>query len=300
MNLPFRFGVVLFLSKSGAEWTEKCRTAEALGFDVIAVPDHLGVAAPIPGLMMAAAVTARVRLGTFVLNTSFYNPVLLARDVAFLDQLSGGRVELGLGAGYVRSEFDEAGIPFAPVGERMNHLVDTVATLKRLFGERGYRPRVAQPGGPPLMIPGWGPRGLGIAAAHADIVSLTGIHSLSDSGENGIPRMFLANSTETATKADQLRQLLAGRSKPAEVNMLVHRVAEPSARTALDAELRDLNGRLAVDGTERLEDVPELLIGTPDEMADAVRERRERFGINYITVYEADMWKFAPVIELLR
>ncbi|MFC9433713.1 TIGR03621 family F420-dependent LLM class oxidoreductase [Nocardia sp. NPDC057030] len=300
MNLPFRFGVVLFLSKSNAEWTERCRTAEALGFDVIAVPDHMGVAAPLPGLTMAAAVTERVRLGTFVLNTSFYNAVLLARDVAFLDQLSGGRVELGLGAGYVRSEFDEAGIPFAPAGERMDHLVDTVETVKKLLGEREYRPRVAQPGGPPLMIPGWGPRGLGIAAEYADIVSLTGIHRWVDSDENGTPRMFLANSTETATKAGKLRLLLAQRSKPVEVNMLVHRVVGPNERASLHSELNRLNGRLSVDGTERLEEVPTLLIGTPAEMAATVRERRESFGVNYVTVYEADMRKFAPVMELLR
>src|SRR4051794_9272258 len=110
--IGFRFGVNVMAPGSRSEWVSRAHRAEMLGYDVFAVPDNLGMPAPFPTLLLAAEATERIRLGTFVLKTPFYNPVLLARDVAALDQFSGGRVELGLGAGYAKDEFDAAGIPF--------------------------------------------------------------------------------------------------------------------------------------------------------------------------------------------
>ncbi|BCK66317.1 hypothetical protein Srufu_002700 [Streptomyces libani subsp. rufus] len=109
LQRPFRFGVNMFVPGSRREWSAKCRRAEELGFDVVGVADHLEFSAPFPAMVLAAEATERVRLSTFVLNTPFYNPVLLARDVASTDQFIDGRMELGLGAGYVKAEFDTAG-----------------------------------------------------------------------------------------------------------------------------------------------------------------------------------------------
>src|SRR5437764_13828090 len=109
---PFRYGVALVAPGSRAEWVAKCRQAEDLGYDVVGVVDHLGTVAPFPALVLAGEVTERVRLNTFVLNASFYNPVLLAREVTGLDRFTDGRLELGLGAGYAEAEFAAAGIPW--------------------------------------------------------------------------------------------------------------------------------------------------------------------------------------------
>lgn len=138
---PFRFGVNLMTSAPAEEWRAKCRRAEELGYDVILVPDHLGMPAPFPALVAAAEATERPRLGTFVLNAGLWNPALLAREVATTDALTGGRLELGLGAGYVQAEHDSAGLPFGTPGERVDHLRRTVEELDRLLGSESYEPR---------------------------------------------------------------------------------------------------------------------------------------------------------------
>ncbi|MGW4244722.1 TIGR03621 family F420-dependent LLM class oxidoreductase [Nocardia sp. NPDC004722] len=296
MVLPFRFGVNLTTPSSRTAWIEKCRRAEALGYDVIAVPDHLGLPAPFPALMVAADVTERPRLATFVLNTPFYNPVLLARDVAGLDQLTGGRFELGLGSGYVRAEFDAAGIPFPSAGSRVTHLEETVATLRRLFGDPDYKPQPTRAGGPPLMIAGWGERALRLAAENADIVAFTG----AGAAESGL--LTLADAETTAKKTDYVRGLLAApgrenRAGAVEFNLLVQGVAAPSERAGMAAHLTE---HLPFDFSGAIEDLPVILIGTAVEMAAALRERRERFGFNYISVLEHNMDKFAPLIEILH
>ena len=131
----FRFGVNMVVPGSRTAWVEKCRKAEDLGFDVIGAADHLGMAPPFPALVLAAEATERVRLNTFVLNTPFYNPALLARDVTGTDQFTGGRLELGLGAGYVKEEFDDAGIPWPSARERVDHLERTILELNRRYAD---------------------------------------------------------------------------------------------------------------------------------------------------------------------
>lgn len=113
MPRPFRFAVNMLTFDSGQDFRARCRLAEQRGYDTILVPDHLGMPAPFSALVAAAQVTERPRLGTFVLNAGFWNPALLAREAATCDQLTGGRLELGLGAGYVKAEHDAAGLPFA-------------------------------------------------------------------------------------------------------------------------------------------------------------------------------------------
>src|SRR6202158_6104621 len=116
MAKDFRFGLGLHDARSRAKVQDAARRAEDLGFDVLHVPDHLGAPAPFPTLMTAALATTTLRVGTFVLNAGFYKPAWLARDVAAMRDLSGGRFELGLGAGYVREEFEAAELPFPSAG----------------------------------------------------------------------------------------------------------------------------------------------------------------------------------------
>lgn len=273
------------------KWIEKCRRAETLGYDVIGVPDHLGLPAPFPAMMLAAEATERVRLNTFVLNVPFYNPVLLAREVATVDQLSGGRVELGLGAGYVKPEFEAAGIPFPSGGQRVDLVAETAATLKRLYADPDYRPRPAQAGGPPLLIAGWGDRMLRVAAEHADIIAFTGAGA-ADSGH-----LTLANTAEAANRVAYVRGLLGDRADTVELNLLIQALVLPNER---DEAIERLAPHVSLSNTEPLEELISVVAGTPEQMADRLRERRKTYGINYITVLEHNMEKFAPLIKLLR
>ena len=162
MAKDFRFGVGVTRGSSRTKLDETARRAEDLGFDVMHVPDHLGGVAPFPVMTTIAMATSRLRVGTFVINSAFYRPALLARDVGALRDLTGGRFELGLGTGYVAEEFDAAGIPFPSAGERVDHLRATTEYMAE------HLPDV------PIMIAGNGNRVLRIAARSADIIGLTG------------------------------------------------------------------------------------------------------------------------------
>ncbi len=289
-QLPLRFGVNMFVTGSRHEWRAKCRRAEELGFDVVGVADHLGMPAPFPAMVLAAEATERIRLTTFVLNTPFYNPALLARDVASTDQFIDGRMELGLGAGYVKAEFDTAEIPFPSGGMRVDQLERTVTTLRRLFNDPEYQPRPAQPSGPPLLIAGWGDRLLRVAAAHADIIAFPGgwANAAGDS-------LQLAGTAQMEERITYVRGLLGDRADSVELNLLVQQVIPPSE----GASVPDRFAPLPPDAAHSPEDVPSVLVGTPADMTQQIKERRERYGFTYFTVMEYNMENFAPVIAAL-
>jgi len=132
---PFRFGVNVRDGKSRAEWQDKAREIEGLGYSVLLVPDHLAaMLATIPAVMSAADATKSLRVGTNVLNNDLRHPVLLAREAATIDMLTDGRLELGLGAGYMRTEYDQAGLRFDRGGIRVERLAEAVPIIKGLLG----------------------------------------------------------------------------------------------------------------------------------------------------------------------
>ncbi|MCR6489458.1 TIGR03621 family F420-dependent LLM class oxidoreductase [Amycolatopsis sp. OK19-0408] len=278
---PFRFGVALYVPGSRAEWVDKCRKAEDLGYDVVGVVDHLGRVAPIPALLLAAEATERIRLNTYVLNASFHNPVLLARDLAALDEFTGGRVEIGIGAGYVRAEFEAAGIDWGTPGRRFGRVVDVVTEIERAFTDR---PR------PPLLLGGRGDRMLTFAAAHADTIALTGTAPGAAEG-----RLALAGADALAERAGFVKRVLDGRDT--ELNLMVHFVRiTDDRRTALEAAHR-LVPHL---GVEELGSLATVLVGSVDAAAEQLRRTRETLGTSYFTVLEDDLERLAPVIEKLR
>ncbi|UEA85661.1 TIGR03621 family F420-dependent LLM class oxidoreductase [Tsukamurella paurometabola] len=286
--MDFRFGVALGATTSRMAWMERCRRAEALGFDVIGVPDHLGMLAPFPAMLLAAEATERVRLTTFVINAPFYSPALLARDAATVDLLTDGRVELGLGAGYAAAEFDRAGIPFPTARERVDLLDATAAAVRAAFTAPRRTPRPAQPGGPPLFIAGWGDRLLGVAARHADIVGLTGART-DDAG-----RLRLTTEAAAAERIAHLSSLLGDRAGTVEINLVIQALL-PSGTGRPEF----LTERVMWD-----EATPEayvsVLVGTPRDMADRLLALRERLGIGYVTVIDHNLEAMARVVELLR
>jgi probable F420-dependent oxidoreductase len=278
---PFRFGVALYVPGSRAEWVAKCRQAEDLGYDVVGVVDHLGRVAPVPALLLAAEATERIRLNTYVLNASFHNPMVLTRDLAALDEFTGGRVEIGIGAGYVRAEFEAAGIDWGTPGRRFRRLVDVVTEIERAFTGR---PR------PPLLLGGRGDRMLTFAAAHADTIALTGTAPGAAEG-----RLALAGSAALAERAGFVRRVLDGRD--AELNLMVHFVRITDDRRAALETAHRLVPHLAI---EELGALATVLAGSAEAVTEQLLRTRETLGASYFTVLEDDLTRLAPVIEKLR
>ncbi|MEU6774881.1 LLM class F420-dependent oxidoreductase [Streptomyces sp. NPDC046759] len=290
MSRPFRFGVSLLTPAPAAEWRATCRRAEELGYDVILVPDHLGMVAPFPALVAAAEATRRPRLGTFVLNAGFWNPALLAREVATTDALTGGRLELGLGTGYVPAEHEAAGLPFGSPRERVDHLRRTVEELDRLLGSTG-RPRPAR-SRVPLLIGANGDRMLRLTAEHADIAAFTGARPGSAPGA-----LEPLTAEELDERVARYRDLAAGRAEPAELNLLLQLVAVTDDPQPVLKPLLERQPQLTLDGALTL---PVVLAGPLEDVVARVRAQRERFGFSYLTVLEPYMEAFAPVMERLR
>ncbi|WP_040803904.1 TIGR03621 family F420-dependent LLM class oxidoreductase [Nocardia concava] len=282
----FRFGASLTASQSRSQWQQAAGEIEALGYDTLLVPDHLGMVAPLPALVSAAAVTDRIRLGTFVLNAGFSRAALLARDVAGVDQLIDGRLELGLGAGFARSEFEAAGLEFPSAGGRIDHLESTVTGLRALLADPDHHPRPVQQR-IPLVIAGQGDRLLRLAARHADIVGISGARPGTDPTQKGT----------LAERVALIRTAAADRFAELELNLMViglHVVGTGPADLSLarmfypdltDAELLT---------------VPGVLHGTPDQIADTLHRYRETFGITYFTIPGHCAQAFAKVIPHLR
>jgi probable F420-dependent oxidoreductase len=304
---PFRFGV----NVRGApveEWIALARKVEALGYSTLHLPDHLTERpAPLAALAAAAAVTTRLRIGPFVLNNDFRHPVLLAREAATIDVLSGGRLQLGLGAGYAKAEYDEAGLRFDRGGVRVERLAESVAIVKQLFegqavtfAGRHYQvtghsihPLPVQRPRPPILIGGNGPRLLALAAAEADIVGLTGITF--DRG--GVGRQLSGFSPAGVDERVALVRKAAGnRLEPPELNALVQQVVVTDDRRAAAEELAK---RWPVLDVEDILASPFVLLGSVDAIATQLVERRARWGISYYVVFESTLDAFAPVVARL-
>ncbi|TYQ07506.1 UNVERIFIED_ORG: putative F420-dependent oxidoreductase [Gordonia westfalica J30] len=289
-NRPFRFGVNMLAVDTSSSWKERARHVEQLGFDVLLVPDHLGIPSPWPALATAAA-TERLRVGPFVLNAAFTNPALLARDVATVDQLSDGRVELGLGTGYVKEEFDSAGIEFRPAGRRVDHLAETVTRVTSLLNDPGHTPRPVQER-VPLLLGGNGDRVLRMAAEQADIVGFTAARTGRDGDLEPLP------PAEFDERVAFARAAAGARADDIEWNLLMQIVVVTDAPGAVVDELIAKYG-LTMEPDE-FAGLPSVLIGSASDIAARLVRLRDRTGISYITVLEPVLEQFAPVIDLLR
>ena len=309
----FRFSCNVFAVRSAAAFADYCRSAEGFGYDAVFTADHLGSPAPFSPLIAAAAATQRLRLGTMVLNIGFWNPHLLAREVATADVLTDGRLELGLGAGHMKWEFDAAGLPWRPLPERAGLLADALDELERIFGSDGYpdgraarefydlpvlRPvqrRGLNGTGPPLIIGGTGDRMLTLAVRRADTVAVGGLFQRK--GEP--PGTFrMGSAAEAAERVAFIRDQAGARMGELELHVLIQGVVLTDNRRAAARELVDKQvPHFTVD---ELLETPFVLIGTVDEIVAQVRERRERYGFSFITVHEPYMAAFGQVIERLR
>ncbi|MFJ7071265.1 LLM class F420-dependent oxidoreductase [Streptomyces sp. NPDC098781] len=291
---PFRFGVNLMTAAPAGEWRAKCRRAEELGYDVLLVPDHLGMPAPFPALVAAAEATERPRVGTFVLNAGLWNPALLAREVATADALTGGRLELGLGAGYVRAEHDTAGLPFGTPRERVDHLRRTVEELGRLLGDASYQPQPTQRPRVPLLVGGNGDRVLRLTAEHADIAAFGGAYP---DPKSSTGRLLPVTAEQLDERVARYRRFAADRPGAAELNLLLQIVTVTEDREAVIQPLLDRVPELTLEQALAL---PVVMTGTLEQITAQVLAQRERYGFSYLTVLEPYMEAFAPVMARLR
>jgi probable F420-dependent oxidoreductase len=307
---PFRFAVQLSrpTEHSARAWSELAKRAEDLGFSALLMPDHFGEQlAPLPALVAAAGATERLKVGTLVLDNDYRHPLVLAKEAATVDLLSDGRLELGMGAGWMRSDYQEAGITYDAPGRRVDRFEEAVQVVTGILASEGpfsfvgrhYRidahscyPKPRQRPRPPLIIGGGGRRVLGVAARHAEIVSIN--VNLRD-GTGGPEVAPDASPASTRRKIDWVRSAAGDRFERLELNTLIgFAVVTDDARSVAES----LAPAFAMPADE-VRHVPLALIGTLEEIEEELQWRRREYGISYFSL-EADCWQtLAPVVGRL-
>jgi probable F420-dependent oxidoreductase len=317
---PFRFGVQAFSGATAGEWFDTVRRAEEAGYSTLFSSDHyFGPGAisdatghrpvdlaPLTSIAMAAARTSSLRVGCRVFACDFHHPVVLAKEMATLDVLSEGRLEVGLGAGWVRDEYDGLGIAMASPAVRIAKLGEFVDVLRAHWaGEQmavdgehvhvtGFagRPVPVQQPGPPIMIGGGAPKILGLAGRLADIVS---INFNNASGKLGSASVMSSGADETAEKIGWIQAGAGDRFDQLELEIGAYFVAVGNEASS---QLEAMAGRFGVAPGE-FASHPHALFGTVDQIRDVLIERREKYGVSYITVAQRNLDEFAPVVAAL-
>ncbi len=304
---PFRFGVQLSKADSGPAWRDLARRIEQLGYSTLFIPDHFGDQfGPLVALTVAAESTTELRVGSLVLGNDYRHPVVLAKEVATLDLMSGGRVEFGLGAGWMTSDYEQSGLVADSAGIRISRMAESLAVIKSLWttGETSYQgeyyqltgavgePLPVQKPHPPIIIGGGGQRVLSIAAREADIV---GVNPSLAAGYIG-PEVLETTSAEYYhRRIDWIRQAAGSRFDDLELQCLTFIVQiVPNREEAVDG----LAGMLSVSPSQIAES-PMVLIGDTSQIIDTLEQRRAQFGFSYIVIHEAEMEAFAPVVAAL-
>ncbi|MGI8877615.1 MAG: TIGR03621 family F420-dependent LLM class oxidoreductase [Candidatus Limnocylindria bacterium] len=306
MTRDFRFAVTATRASSAAEWRAKAQRAEALGYDVLLVTDHLSPQlAAVPALMAAADATTTLRVGSFVFANDYRNPVMLAKEAATIDVLSGGRLEFGLGAGWSTPDYEMLGIPYDAPKVRVARFAEALRIVKRCWDEdtvdhtgphytvRGTRvlPKPLQRPRPPVMVGGGGPIVLRLASREADIVALA-----PQVDHEGKPHLGQLTLGATAEKVRQIREAAGARFGELELNVIVFDAAvtdEPLSALASVA------GRLKAAAAALVES-PYFLFGSAATLRRQLLERRDRFGLSYYAIPEKAMEQIAPLARELR
>jgi probable F420-dependent oxidoreductase len=302
---PFRFGVQAALTPTAAEWTDLAKRVEALGYDTFSVPDHIGGRFSwAPALMAAAAATTTLRIGTLVLDNDFRHPALTASEAATLDVLSNGRLELGIGAGWMLEDYTSSGIPFDSPGVRVDRLEESLKIIKPLLRGESVTlngtyyqvtdlqgtPAPVQKPSPPIFLGAGGKRMLALAAREADIVGI----APPALPQGGLDLDIAAESV--ARQVSYLRESAGDRINDLELQMLNQYLdVTDHPRDAAEAKAEEWG--LSVDV---ITDSPHMLIGSVESIVETLLERRERFGISYIVVRPPVMEAFAPVVSQLH
>jgi probable F420-dependent oxidoreductase len=289
------------------EWREKARQVESLGYSTLFLPDHFGdQISPIAGLMAAADATTTLRIGSHVFDNDYRHPVVLAKEAATLDLLSDGRLDFGLGAGWLASDYEQTGIPYDPPGTRIERMAEALQIIKSFFAGgsvsfagKYYRvagveasPSAVQKPHPPIMLGGGGRRMLSLAGREADIVSIN--YKLS---EGRINRNLVHTGMPEATdeKLAWIKDAAGDRFSKIELCATVFTFSLTDDRDGVAAAFA---AGLGSEPRDLLE-MPHFLIGSIDQMVEDLRVRRERFGISYVVLPDSAMESLAPLVARL-
>ena len=320
MNKPFRFGLQAYAPNSGKEWRELARKAEASGFSSFHLADHIigpgpaltatghpiQTVAAIPAMAVAAEATSTIKVGCRVLCVDYRSPVMLAKEVATLDFFSEGRLELGLGAGWLQGEYEAIGIPFDRAGVRIDRFEEVIALLRASFAEGelnidtphvhavGFEavPKPFTKSGPPIMIGGGAQRILTIAGREADIVSLNFNNS---SGKLGAAGIGSSTAELTDQKIQWIKDGAGARFDQIEIEIAAYFTIVTPDGEGTRAKMAPMFGMTP----EVFAEHPNALIGSVDEICDRIVERRERFGISYVSFGASVIDSVIPVVERL-
>jgi probable F420-dependent oxidoreductase len=311
---PFRFGVICERMQSAEEWVAKARLAERAGYSTFLIRDHFirepfgDQFAPMIALMAAADATKTLRVGNLVLDNDYRHPVMLAKEAATLDLLSGGRFELGIGAGWLKAEYEQAGMPFDAPGVRVSRLGEALHIVKGLFAGQpltfsgshymishldGF-PKPLQRPHPPILIGAGSRRMLALAAQEADIVGILP-RALPDGtiSEEVTERL----PATMAQKVEWVRLAAGERFGELELNMVIAPIFTEQRQQKAEQLIRE-RGWSDVS-VEQVMNMPSIFIGSADQIAEDMWRRRELYGFSYYVVSDAHMEMFTSVVSLL-
>jgi probable F420-dependent oxidoreductase len=314
---PFRFGVQLSGGLSAnpspaavpgdRSWVDLAKRIESLGYDAITMPDHFTPQlAPVPALMAAAAATERIRVGALVFDNDYKHPLVLAKELATIDVLSGGRVDIGIGAGWMRSDYDAAGMRYDRPGVRIDRFEEAIAVIKGSMAEGPFSfsgehytitnydgfPKPVQAPHPPILIGGGGKRVLTIAAREADIVGVNGSLHAGVIGPEALGTMTLKAVTE---RVGWIREAAGERIADIELNIRAFFVSVTEDRGSVVDGVAKMIG---VDSS-MVESSPFALIGSVSSITEDLLRRREELGFSYVIVGPDEVDSFAPVVAAL-
>jgi probable F420-dependent oxidoreductase len=292
---------------SATQWRDNARKREAQGYTTLYLPDHFGdQPGPITALMAAADATTKLRIGPLVFDNDYRHPVVVAKEMATLDLLSDGRLELGLGAGWMVSDYEQAGIEYDSAGTRIERLAEAVQIVKKFFagGEFSFEgkhykinglegaPRPVQKPHPPILLGGGGRKMLTLAAREADIVHLN--YNLGEGRIN--PKLVQTGMAErTEEKLRWVKDAAGERFDHIHLGFTVFFVNITDDRDSLAQALAPSMGFEPKDALE----MPHFLIGTEQQIETNLRERRDRYGLSHVILPGEMADALAPIVERL-
>jgi probable F420-dependent oxidoreductase len=305
---PFRFGVQVSRANTPKDWADIARRAEANGYDVLTMPDHFtDQLAPIPALMAAADATTKLRVGALVFDNDYKHPVILAKEMATMDLLSEGRLEIGLGAGWMISDYEQAGIAYDSPGVRIDRFIEGMDVIRGCMADGPFSysgkhytitnynglPKPVQGPCPPILIGGGGKRVLSYAAREADIV---GINGTLTAGVVGLEAIQTMTAEAVDEKVAIVAEAGAHRLDKIEMNIRTFfvKVTDDRAKT-MDA----MAGMFGVPA-EMLDASPFAIVGSADYIVETLQQRRDKWGFSYIIVGGENIDEMAPVVATLN
>ena len=303
---PFRFGLQTSNAPDARTWRERARKVEDLGFAALFIPDHFSDQwGPLVALTVAAEATSTLEIGGLVFDNDYRHPVVLAKEIATLDLVSEGRAIFGLGAGWMRSDYEESGIPYDEPAVRVDRFEEAVDVYTQLFREgtatfegshysihgAAGQPRPSD-GGPKLLIGGGGKRVLSHAARHADIV---GVNPNLKSGATDQATAQSAVADMVDKRIGWIKEAAGDRFDDLDLQMLTFIVQVGGDRK----EVAELMGPAMGISPEQAYDAPLALVGSVDEICDQLVERRERWGLNDWVIHDPELDSFTEVVDRL-